>query len=72
MPWWLATLLNWAARVVTQWLADKRAEQALRDLGAATERNKAHAEAERQEAAAHRAGAAAEDAPDNPLDLRKD
>ena len=72
MPWWASLVISWLARTVNQWLATKRAEQALRDLGKADQAATAHTEAERQEAIAHRAGAAAEDGPDDPRDLRKD
>lgn len=59
-------------RAVNDWAARRRAEQALRDLGATTQANEARAEAERQEAAAVRAANAAEDGPDDPRDLRSD
>ncbi|ACB82351.1 Peptidoglycan-binding domain 1 protein [Methylorubrum populi BJ001] len=72
LPWWASAAITFLARALNDWLGRKRAEQALRDLGAATQANAARAEAERQEAAAHRAGAAAEDGPDDPRDLRKD
>lgn len=72
LPWWASWLVNLIVRGVTKWAADKRAEQALRDLGAATQANAARAEAERQEAAAERAGTAAADGPDDPRDLRRD
>ena len=72
LPWWVSALITFLVRAVNDWAARRRAEQALRDLGAATQANTARAEAERQEAAADRAGAAAEDSPDDPRDLRKD
>ncbi|AWI89195.1 peptidoglycan-binding protein [Methylobacterium sp. DM1] len=71
-PWWVSALITFLVRAVNDWAARRRAEQALRDLGAAKQANTARAEAERQEAAAHRAGAAAEDDADDPRDLRKD
>jgi hypothetical protein len=72
LPWWASALITFLARAVNDWFGRLRAEQALRDLGAATQANDARREAERQEAAAQRAGAAAEDGPDDPRDLRKD
>jgi len=72
LPWWASALITFLVRAANDWAARQRAEQALRDLGAATQANTARAEAERQEAVAHRAGAAAEDGPDNHRDLRKD
>lgn len=72
LPWWASWLINLIVRGVTRWAADKRAEQALRDLGAATQASAARAEAERQEAAAERAGAKAADDLDDPRDLRRD
>lgn len=72
LPWWASALIAFLVRAANDWAARRRAEQALRELGAATQANEARAEAERQEAAAHRAGAAAEDGPDDPRDLRKD
>lgn len=72
LPWWVSALITFLVRAVNDWGARKRAEQALRDLGAATQANTARAEAERQEAAAQSVGAAAEDGPDDHRDLRKD
>lgn len=72
LPWWASAAIAFLARAFNDWLGRKRAEQALRDLGAATQANTARAEAERQEAAAARVGTAAEDGPDDPRDLRKD
>ena len=72
LPWWATALLTFVARAFNQWLASRRAEQALRDLGAATARNADRAEAERQERVARDAGDAAADGPDDPRDLRKD
>ncbi len=70
LPWWASALITFLVRAVNDWAACRRAEQALRDLGAATQANTARAEAERQEAVAERAAAAAEDSPDDPRDLR--
>ncbi|MEN3212218.1 peptidoglycan-binding protein [Methylorubrum populi] len=72
LPWWVSALITFLVRAVNDWAARQRAEQALRDLGAATQANTARAEAERQEAVAEHAAAAAEDGADNPRDLRKD
>lgn len=72
LPWWASALINFAARAINGWLGRLRAEQAMRDLGAKTQANESRQEAERQEAIAHRAAAAAEDGPDDPRDLRKD
>lgn len=72
LPWWVSALVTFLVRAVNDWAARRREEQSLRDLGAARQANTARAEAERQEAMAQRAGAAAEDGPDDPRDLRKD
>ena len=72
LPWWASALITFLARAVNDWAARRRAEQALRDLGAAAQANEARAEAGRQEAVAERAAAAAEDGPDDPRDLRRD
>jgi hypothetical protein len=72
LPWWASALITFLVRAVNDWAARSRAEQALRDLGAAVQANTARAEAERQEVTAQCAGAAAEDGPDDPRDLRKD
>ncbi|KQQ13272.1 peptidoglycan-binding protein [Methylobacterium sp. Leaf123] len=72
LPWWASALITFLVRAVNDWAARRRAEQVMRDLGAATQANTARAEAERQEVAAARAGAAAEDGADDPQDLRKD
>lgn len=72
LPWWVSALVTFLVRAVNDWAARQRAEQALRDLGAATQVNASRAEAERQEAVAERVGSAAEDGPDDPQDLRKD
>ena len=55
---------------MTQWLANQRAEQALRDLGAATQASASTTAAEKQEATARVAGDAAADGPDDPRDFR--
>ena len=72
LPWWTSWLVNLIVRGVNDWAARSRAEQALRDLGAATQANAARVEAERQETVARRAGEAAFDEPDDPRDLRSD
>lgn len=72
LPWWASALITFLVRAANDWVARRRAEQALRDLGAATQANEARAEAERQEAVAERAASAAEDGPDDPRDLRSD
>jgi len=72
LPWWVSALITFLARAVNDWAVRRRAEQALRDLGAATQANEARAEAERQEAVAERAAAAAKGGPDDPRDLRRD
>lgn len=72
LPLWASALITLVVKGATQWLANLRAEQALRDLGAATQAASSRAEAERQEAIAKAAGDAA--APEDPTDpfLRKD
>lgn len=70
MPVWASVLLDLVVKVVTQWLANIRAEQALRDLGAKTQAADSVLEAETQEAAARAAAEAAQDAEDDPQDLR--
>ncbi|MCP1550728.1 MULTISPECIES: peptidoglycan-binding protein [Methylorubrum] len=72
LPWWASAFITFLVRAVNDWAARQRAEEVLRDLGAATQANTARAEAERQEAAAERAGAAAADEADDSRDLRKD
>lgn len=68
MPWsWAVSFL---VELINTWLSKRRSEQALRDLGAASQAASARIEAERQEAAAKAAGEAAMDAPDDPRDLR--
>lgn len=70
LPWWASGLVAFVVRLINEWAARKRAEAALRELGAATQRADSLREAERQEQQARRAGAAAADAPDDPRDLR--
>ena len=74
LPLWASALITLVVKGVPQWLANLRAEQALRDLGAATQATASRAEAERQETAARAAGEAAAAAPEDPADpfLRKD
>lgn len=73
MPGWLSLALGLVARIVTQWLANLRAEQALRELGAATQAADSRREAERQEAIAQTAADAAAVAPEDPADpFRRD
>ncbi|UMY16677.1 peptidoglycan-binding protein [Methylobacterium organophilum] len=72
----LSAILSLLARtfgnVIVGWIDGARAAEAQRELGAAREAASAHQEAERQEAAAERAGDAAADDPDDPRDLRRD
>lgn len=70
LPFWADALIGFAAKLVARWLADRRAEQALRDLGARTEALAATARAEAEEARARAAGDAAAAGPDDPRDLR--
>jgi hypothetical protein len=73
LPLWASALITLVVKGVTQWLANLRAEQALRDLGAATQAATSRAEAERQEAKAQAAADAATAAPEDPADpLRRD
>ena len=72
MPFWASAGISFLVRLITEYLANRRAEDALRDLGAATQANASRVEAERQEAIARRAGEAAADEPDDPRDLRRD
>ncbi len=71
LPWWASALISFLVRAVNDWAARTRAEQAIRDLGAATQANAARDKAEREEAVAERAGAAAADEADDPRDLRR-
>lgn len=68
MPW--SWVISFLVEMANTWLSKRRAEQALRDLGAATQAASSRIEAERQEATAKAAGEAALDAPDDPRDLR--
>lgn len=70
LPWWASWLVALVSRLVNDWAAKARAEQSLRDLGAATQAATSRVEAERQERVAHAAGAQAQDEPDDPRDLR--
>lgn len=70
LPWWASGLVTFVVRLINEWAARKRAEAALRELGAATQRAESLREAERQEQQARRAGAASAEAPDDPRDLR--
>jgi len=72
MSFWVSTGLSFIVKLITEYLANRCAEDALRDLGAATQANASRLEAERQEAIARRAGEAAADDPDDPRDLRRD
>lgn len=72
MPFWATGLISFLVKLITQYFANRRAEDALRDLGAATQANTARIEAERQEAVAKAAGEAAADDLDDPRDLRRD
>ena len=40
LPWWASALITFLVRAANDWAAHQRAEQALRDLGAATQANK--------------------------------
>lgn len=72
MPFCASAGISFRVRLITEYLANRRAEDALRDLGTATQANTSRVEAERQEAAARRAGEAAADETDDPRDLRRD
>jgi len=72
MSFWVSTGLSFLVKLITEYLANRRAEDALRDLGAATQANASRVEAERQEAIARRAGEAVADELDDPRDLRRD
>lgn len=72
MSFWFSAGISFLVRLIAEYLANRRAEDALRDLGAATQANASRLEAERQEAIARRAGEAAVDEPDDPRDLRRD
>ena len=68
---WLSWLTSLLASAFNQWLANRRAEEAMRELGAATAREASIREAERQEQIAEQARRVARDAiePD-PRDYR--
>ncbi len=72
MPFWASAGISFLVKLINEYLANRRAEEALRDLGAATQVNASRIEAERQEAIAQRAGEAAADELDDPRDLRRD
>ncbi|KMO15423.1 hypothetical protein [Methylobacterium indicum] len=74
LPWWLSAIISFLARAANDYAARRRAEAALRDLGAKTQAEDSRREAERQEAAAQAAGDAAAAAPEDPADpfLRRD
>lgn len=66
-------VVSFFVKAITQYLADKRAEQALRDLGARTQAAESKAEAERQEAVAEQAAASITSANEDPKDpFRRD
>ena len=69
LPFWANALISFGVKLVTQWLANLRAEQALRDLGAATQANASITAAEAAEAKARAAGDAAADGPDDDRDI---
>jgi hypothetical protein len=70
LPFWATALISFGVKLVTQWLANLRAEQALQDLGAATQANATTAAAaEAAETKARAAGDAAEDGPDDERDI---
>ena len=70
LPFWVSAIIGFLVKLVTQSIANRNAEQALRDLGAATQANASLTAAEAQEAKARTAGDAAADGPDDPRDLR--
>ena len=74
LPWWLSAIVSFLARAANDYAARRRAEAALRDLGAKTQAESSRREVERQEAVARAAGEAAAAAPEDPADpfLRKD
>lgn len=69
LPIWATAIISFLVKLVTQWIANRNAEQALRDLGAATQANASVATAEEQEAKARAAGDAAADDPDDERDI---
>ncbi len=56
MPFWPTWLGRWLASILDRWLASLRAEQAMRDLGAATQAAESLREAEHEEEIARAAG----------------
>ncbi|MBX9933247.1 MAG: peptidoglycan-binding protein [Methylobacterium sp.] len=70
--WWVGQALAFLARFLNDLAERKRAETALRNLGAASQAASARQEAERQEAKARAAGDAVADEPDDLRDLRPD
>jgi hypothetical protein len=71
LPVWATVILDLVAKTVNQLLANLRAEQALKDLGAKTQAADSVRQAEAQETRARAAGEAAQDAEDDPRDLRE-
>lgn len=69
LPFWATALISFGVKLVTQWLANLRAEAALRDLGAATQANASTAAAGTAEARARAAGDAAADGSDDERDI---
>jgi hypothetical protein len=69
LPFWATALISFGVKLVTQWLANLRAEAALRDLGAATQANASTAAAEAGEVRARAAADASADGEDDPRDL---
>ena len=74
LPWWLSAIISFLSRAVNDYAARRRAEEALRDLGAKAQAEDSRREAERQEAKARAAADAAAAAPEDPADpfLRRD
>lgn len=69
LPFWATALISFGVKLVTQWLANLRTEQALRELGAATQANASTTAAEAAEAKARAAADAAADGPDDDRDI---
>ncbi len=73
LPWWLSAILAFLSRAVNDYAARRRAEEALRDLGAKTQAEDSRREAERQETVAQAAGDTAAATPEDPADpFRRD
>lgn len=73
MPLWLSWLASFLATAFNQWLANRRAEAAMRDLGASQQREASVREAERQEEIADAAAQVARDAVgEDPRDYRQE